>query len=73
MRTRTKPRTAAMVDADGDELRIEVLGDAVYVTASQEECTATVGPFTRVELEALLAVAGAHAGEPVSSHRVEAL
>lgn len=48
-----------MVDQDGDELRIELVEDGrVYVTASQENCTATVGPFTRVELEAMLAVAG---------------
>ena len=53
----TRMRTAAMVDAEGDELRVEVLDGSVYVTASQEECTATVGPFTREELAALVEVA----------------
>lgn len=54
----TRMRTATMVDAEGDELRVEVLDGAFYVTASQVECTATVGPFTRVELEAMLSLAG---------------
>lgn len=52
-------RSVGMVDQDGDELRFERVEDGrIYVTASQENCTATVGPFTRVELEAMLAVAG---------------
>lgn len=47
------------VDQDGDELRIELAEDGrIYVTASQENCTATVGPFTRVELEAMLELTG---------------
>lgn len=57
----TKPEvlsSASMVDVDGDELRIDMQGEKVYVTASQEQCTATVGPFTRIELEAILALAG---------------
>ena len=54
----TQMTTATMVDSEGDELRVEVLDGAFYVTASQVECTATVGPFTRVELEAMLAIAG---------------
>lgn len=49
----------SMVDAEGDELRIDSVEDGrVYVTVAQDECIATVGPFTRVELEAMLAVAG---------------
>lgn len=56
--------SVGMVDQDGDELRIELVEDGrVYVTASQENCTATVGPFTRVELEAMIAIAGTQRGE----------
>lgn len=50
--------SAAMVDADGDELRIERRTEGYFVTTSQEECTATVGPFERGEIEALLALTG---------------
>jgi len=53
--------SAAMVDADGDELRGEHRPDGYYVTASQEECTATAGPFERAEIEALVALAGVEA------------
>lgn len=50
--------SAAMVDMDGDEIRVERRPEGVYVTASQEECTATVGPFEQGEIEALLALTG---------------
>lgn len=50
--------SAAVVDSDGDELRVERRDDGYYVTASQEECTATVGPFELAEIEALVALTG---------------
>lgn len=62
MSTKTRMTTAAMVDPEGDELRVERLEDSFYLTASQAECTATVGPFTRIELDALLALASMERG-----------
>ena len=48
-------RTVEIIDYDGDELRIERTEQgALYLTASQEACTATVGPFTRKQLVDLL-------------------
>jgi len=62
MSTETRMTTASMVDPEGDELRVEVLDGSFYVTASQEECTATVGPFSRIELDALLALSSTERG-----------
>lgn len=59
--------SAAMVDADGDELRVERRPEGYFVTASQEECTATVGPFEQGEIEALLALTGPSG--PMPCHR----
>ena len=57
-RTMRAPREAALVDQDRDELRVEAASAGrFYVSASQGECTATVGPFTREELAALVEVA----------------
>jgi len=63
MGTQTRMTTAVMIDPEGDELRVERVEDGFYVTASQEECTATVGPFSRIELDALLALASTERGE----------
>ena len=55
-RTMQAPREAALVDRD--ELRVEAASAGrFYVSASQGECTATVGPFSREELAALVEVA----------------
>lgn len=51
--------TAVLLDRDGDELRVETSEEGrLYVTSSQETCTATVGPFTRAELTMLVDMAG---------------
>lgn len=55
-RTMQAPREAALVDRD--ELRVEAASAGrFYVSTSQGECTATVGPFSREELAALVEVA----------------
>lgn len=55
-RTMRAPREAALVDRD--ELRVEAASAGrFYVSASRGECTATVGPFSREELAALVEVA----------------
>jgi len=62
MSTETRMTTASMVDPEGDELRFERIEDSFYITASQEECTATVGPFSRIELDALLELSSMERG-----------
>lgn len=51
------PQEAALVDQDRDELMVSIVGGKFYVTAAQEDCMATVGPFTKDELAALVEVA----------------
>lgn len=46
--------SATLVDRDGDEIRVERLKGRLYLTTSQGDCTATVGPFDLREIEALL-------------------
>lgn len=57
MGTQTEMTELSMLDPEGDELRVEVLDGSFYVSASQGECMATVGPFTKEEVAAVFEVA----------------
>lgn len=48
---------AAMLDRDGDEFRVEITSEGIFLTSSQEECTATVGPFDTSQIRALFGLA----------------
>lgn len=57
---KTMEKQTTLIDSSGDELRVEMDPEGrVYLTASQEECTATVGPFRKGAIEEILTLAEA--------------